>query len=42
MKTSLKTLLGYVAQLTTPTKDYSTATIITLDKSQIEARKVDS
>ena len=41
-ETSLKTPPGHVAQLTTPTKDYSTGAIITPDKSQIETRKVDS
>ena len=42
LKTSLKTPPGYAAQLTTPTKDYSTAIIITPDKCPIEARKVDN
>ena len=41
-KTSLKTPPGYVAQLTTPKKDYSTATIINPKKSQIEEKNVEN
>ena len=42
LNSSLKTPPGHVAQLTTPTKDNSTATLITPHKSQIEVMDVDN
>ena len=41
-KTSLKSPPGCLTQLTTPTKDYPTVTIMTLDKHQIKKKKVDN